>query len=240
MDDIEYYNLKLRIAIVSRDATGVEIAIERGGDANGIGRKHPLLIEALRDRNFEGAAALIKAGANIKIAAKNTHNTPIMIAANAYAQHPHQKIAVLELLLKAGANANDLALRQQVEFAHIIDRIKKFDKNENSLFYKEKNKLSCTFATHRALKSNSSTSTNKNIVVVFKTRIPECGNLCTIYDFHAKTVTDVVGNRFGVANSFSRFRQNRSSIMEAYTWLKHHGHDVPHPFTNPIRCISRR
>ena len=82
---------------------------------------------------------------------------------------------------------------------------------------------------------------NDNVVVKFEGQAEKLGELCKIFDFAARTVTQTVDKHPAHPLMFDDFRNNRGEIMAAYDWLKKQGKDVPHPFiTGNTRNIRRR
>jgi len=81
---------------------------------------------------------------------------------------------------------------------------------------------------------------NENIVVKNEGTIPGAGQLRKIFDFRARTVTEVINDNPGQSRFFKEFRDNQQDIQEAYDWMKAKGQSVPHPFKPGTREIPKR
>ena len=79
---------------------------------------------------------------------------------------------------------------------------------------------------------------NDHTVLKFEGRLREIGDLHKIFDFSARTVTQLVGKNPAAPLLFSQFRDNRAEITEAYDWLKAQGKNAPAPFSAVQRKIS--
>ena len=115
-------------------------------------------------------------------------------------------------LLKAGANPDTLG-QYKKPYQHFIDDI-------------------FVPITYQAV--------NENIVVKNEGIIPGAGQLRKIFDFKARTVTEVINDNPGQSRFFKEFRDNQHDIQEAYDWLKAERHSVPHPFKRGTREIPKR
>ena len=115
-------------------------------------------------------------------------------------------------LLEAGADPETLNKQKQA-YQHMIDDI-------------------CEPIVYQAV--------NENIVVKNEGTIPGAGKLRKIFDFRARTVTEVINDNPGQSRFFKEFRDNQQDIQEAYDWLKAQGQSVPHPFKAGTREIPKR
>ena len=116
------------------------------------------------------------------------------------------------VLLKAGANPDTLG-KYQKHYQHFIKDI-------------------CVPIMYQAV--------NENIVVKNEGVIPGAGHLRKIFDFRAKTVTEVINDNPGQSRFFKEFRDNQTDIQEAYDWMTSEGHTVTHPFKPGTREIPKR
>ncbi|TNE27825.1 MAG: hypothetical protein EP349_08680 [Alphaproteobacteria bacterium] len=82
---------------------------------------------------------------------------------------------------------------------------------------------------------------NGHTVIKFEGQAEKLGELCKVFDFAARTVTQSIDKHPAHPLMFDDFRNNRGEIMEAYDWLKKQGKDAPHPFVSTsARNIRRR
>lgn len=79
-----------------------------------------------------------------------------------------------------------------------------------------------------------------NIAVLYKGQHAEYGTLSKIFDFKAKTVTQVIDKTPGPAQSFDEFRNNATEILEAYEWLSEQGQQITPPFQKQTRHFQKR
>jgi len=130
-----------------------------------------------------------------------------------------ERYSIVLLLLERGAAFSTLSAAMQVKYAGALEESKLAQveerlKNPYQLF-------------------------NDHTVLKFEGRIREIGDLHKIFDFSARTVTQMVGKAPATPLLFSQFRDNRDEIMNAYDWLKTQNKDVPAPFTAVQRKVKQ-
>jgi len=129
------------------------------------------------------------------------------------AEQGHTSIVLL--LLERGADFFTLSSELQAQYASVFEESKL---NQVDKRLKQPYQL---FNDHTVLK--------------FEGRIREIGDLHKIFDFSARTVTQMVGKNPATPLLFSQFRDNRDDIMDAYGWLQEQQNkDIPAPFS-PVR-----
>ncbi|MBL1146098.1 MAG: ankyrin repeat domain-containing protein [Pseudomonadota bacterium] len=127
------------------------------------------------------------------------------------------RYSIVLLLLERGAAFSTLSTAMQVKYAGALEESKLAQveerlKNPYQLF-------------------------NDHTVLKFEGRIREIGDLHKIFDFSARTVTQMVGKTPATPLLFSQFRDNRDEIMDAYDWLKSQDKNPPAPFTAVQRKV---
>lgn len=132
------------------------------------------------------------------------------------AEKGHQRI--VHLLLVHGANFHTLSTEMKATYAKTYEQsqIEQVDKRREQPYQ--------LFNDHTVLK--------------FEGRIREIGDLHKIFDFSARTVTQMVGKAPATPLLFSQFRDNRDEIMAAYDYLKSEGKKVPAPFAAIQRKVK--
>ncbi|TNE27826.1 MAG: ankyrin repeat domain-containing protein [Alphaproteobacteria bacterium] len=132
------------------------------------------------------------------------------------AEKGHQRI--VRLLLVYGANFHTLSTEMKAKYASTYEQSKmeQVDKRLEQPYQ--------LFNDHTVLK--------------FEGRIREIGDLHKIFDFSARTVTQMVGKAPATPLLFSQFRDNRDEIMAAYDYLKSAGKQVPPPFAAVQRKVK--
>ena len=125
---------------------------------------------------------------------------------------------IVLLLLERGAEFSTLSADMQIKYAGALEESKLAQveerlKNPYQLF-------------------------NDHTVLKFEGRIREVGDLHKIFDFSARTVTQMVGKAPATPLLFSQFRDNRDDIMAAYDYLKSEGKQVPAPFAAVQRKVK--
>ncbi|TVQ82220.1 MAG: hypothetical protein EA357_10240 [Micavibrio sp.] len=81
---------------------------------------------------------------------------------------------------------------------------------------------------------------NDHTVLKFEGKAQKLGEICKIFDFSARTVTQTVDKVPAEPMVFDQFRNNRKEILEVYDWLKNQGRDAPHPFGRRSRPVQKR
>jgi ankyrin repeat protein len=127
------------------------------------------------------------------------------------------RYAVVLLLLERGAEFSTLSADLQIKYAAA------FEASKLAQVEKRLEQPYQLFNDHTVLK--------------FEGRIREIGDLHKIFDFSARTVTQMVGKTPATPLLFSQFRDNRDEIMDAYDWLKSQDKNPPAPFTAVQRKV---
>lgn len=117
------------------------------------------------------------------------------------------------LLIQAGANLRDLNADHHKIYADAI--------NERYI-------------------QNPYSRVNGDTVVKYQGHIENLGTLRHVFNFKTRTMTEVINDNPGPANSFEQFRNNQDDILEAYDWIKKQGDTPIHPFKQGRRQIQKR
>lgn len=111
--------------------------------------------------------------------------------------------------------------------------------DENELSATEREKFATVINNAQPIEINSFTSVGTDTAIKYKGKIEGLGKLRMMFNFTSKTVTEIINETPGPANSFESFRQNQKEILSAYEWLKSEGQDVEHPFRQTARRIKK-
>lgn len=231
----------------SEDDTLLLKLLEHGADPNygGEDGKTALTIAAINGMT-KTAKLLIKAGADVNQCHNYHHKDTALMAA---ATNGH--VGMIGLLVSAGADIDAhthwdksaILLAASNKNLDCVTKLIELGANESELpfSYRQKHKKEIQAAKFKYLQSSASYDVvNDHTVVKHEGTIKGVGSLYKIFDFHAKTVTDVANDIPGTPTPFEQFNANRDFILKAFKKLPNKGRKIPHPFIKTKRHIGKR
>lgn len=149
-----------------------------------------------------------------------------------------QNVGIVEYLFEHGADFSALSDIQQTRYLSIYERCRT-EKRVEKQYNKPIEEHDRPIEPYRPIEEPYRLI-NDHTVLKSEGRISEIGELHQIFDFAAKTVTQIVDKNPAKPLRFAEFLDNRNEITAAYDWLKAQGKTAPDPFTPAPRKISRR
>jgi len=233
--------------LYSEDDILLQRLLDHGADPNfgGEDGKTPLTITAIKGMT-KTAKLLIKSGADVNQLHNYLHrDTALMVAAT------HGHVGMIGLLVSAGADIDAhnhwdksaILLAAANKKLDCVTKLVELGANESELpfSYRQKHKKEIQAAKFKHLQSSASYDViNDHTVIKHEGKIKGVGSLYKIFDFHAKTVTDVANDVPGTPTPFEQFNTNRDFILKALKKLPNKGRNTEHPFIKTKRHIGKR
>lgn len=198
------------------------------------------LITAAQSGNLYGVTEALHRGADVNACNSSKETALIWAAYNGHRD-------VVEELITAGArlddrdNSGDTALKACNRQRHYDCGWLLIKAGANIQNLDPKHHQIYADALNERYLQNPYSRINDDTVVKYQGHIENLGTLRHVFNFKTRTVTEVINENPGPANSFEQFRNNQDDILEAYDWVTKQGGTTPaHPFKKGRRQIQKR